>query len=754
LAAVALNLTENTIAEAGQSDVIPNIVLEIDGIETLYSGVEVREFVKIGPALTIGNFIIGGSTPIDGQEPLISLKKGTTTSIKQTLKQDKGLGNTITSMRIALVDKDEKISKLITPGGDLTDPLAVRAKVWYGLSGTNWREDYIVLHRGVIDEVTTEPGLIILNIASPQKLLQSTVFTLGETELTAAMGAGDTVADVDSTADFLAPVLGPDGTRDLSLSFYLKIEDEIIEYDAINSGTQFGATLVRGALGTLAASHDIGESVESFYRLEGNIIDLALKLMLSGSNGPYLEDIAVSNFVKPSATETVADSVFFNGVNVIQRYNIQTGDYITTTLAGLGANNVVLKEITDIVITDIGSYLVVAGAGFVEEIDSPAVVAFRSKYDTLGEGARMSADEVDIDQFLDIKSIFLSTFDYDIYIDDTIESLKDWLGKFIYLPAGCYELPRKARSSLGIHQGPLPTINIKTLNIENIVNPSSLKVTRSINRNFYNTIVHHWEVLAATPDKSIRSRVGFSQLSRDQIDYGNKVLEIEAKGFRDVNNAENLATQAQDRILRKYKFAAETIRGVELSNLKTSLDLEIGDIVSLDMASIKATDIKEGGTRAGAPRLFEVENRTFDTAAAKSKIDLIDTNFSNDTRFGTWSPSSYISKDATLQNTFIIKPSFHTDRYGANEWRKWEPLIGASVRVRNADFTIIGTALLQSVSGNSITVNANLGFLPLEDYLLELDIYDNQPDEIKLVFGFWSDDINNFADGGTPYQWY
>ena len=433
---------------------------------------------------------------------------------------------------------------------------------------------------------------------------------------------------------------------------------------------------------------------------------------------------------------------------------MQVGDYVSTTgSANPGSNDITLQQITGIAETELGyTYILVDGVTFVEENDTAATVSFRSQYDTLGEGLGMVPDEVDIDQHQDLKAFFLQNQDYEFYLRDTING-RDFINTQIYRPAAAFAIPRKARASVGIHQGPLPSVQIKTLDISNVLNPSQLKVARTTNRNFYNVFVHKWEELPLE-EKTIRRRIAISTESQDRIDAGQKVYTVEALGMRESLSALSLATLAQDRLLRKYKFAAEAIKGVKLP-MRTGFDLEIGDTVLLDLGSIQATDINNEGSRQGTGnvRLFEVENKSYNLRTGGVTVDLLDSNFSADSRFGLYSPASFI-KSASSQSKFVIEPSFLTTRFGVNEWQKWVSLIGASIKVRNSDYSVEGTALLSSLTGNEITLDSDLGFVPAAGYIMELDVYDNQPDSIKLVFAFWSDGSNNFADGGIPYQWY
>ena len=155
---------------------------------------------------------------------------------------------------------------------------------------------------------------------------------------------------------------------------------------------------------------------------------------------------------------------------------------------------------------------------------------------------------------------------------------------------------------------------------------------------------------------------------------------------------------------------------------------------------------RQSGNRVKEPILVEVANKTINLFTGETELDLINTSFGLNTRYGLISPSSKIAHG--LSNTqFIIKES-----YGkvSNEWQKWKDLIGANVKVRDKDWTLVGTGKLQKVEANRITVDSDLGFIPTLDMVMTLDSYDSQSPEIKLVYAFMNK--ADFADGKPPYQ--
>lgn len=752
---MAQELTQTALNASSQVNIEPNIVLEIEGYDVYYGGVAIQEVLRFGnEGLNFGDpgIVFGGYNDISESEQssLISFKGGTTTSIRQQLNLDKGTGDSISSMRIALVDKDEEITRdLLTPDENLTPPkdiLGRRAKIWLGFNNTAFKDDYVVIFRGNIDSVESKAGLVLLNINHPDSKKKGVLFTPADTKLNGSINDSVTTITVDDTTDFYAATyIGPSGVQDTTFEYLLRIDDEVIKYTGKTPTTFTGLT--RGYLGTTAISHSDDATVNSAVRITGNAIDIALKLMLSGWGGPFKEDIAVENFVRISATETVSNSIYFEGIDVESEYNLKVGDFITTTGASNGANNVSLKEIIGIGTTENGSYIVVDGVSFVEENDTSAVIDFRSQYDTYPSGAMMENDEVDIDSHHSVKSTFLSDDEhYDFRLQEEIE-LKEFIGEQIYNPLGAYQVPKNAQSSIGYHLNALlPTSEVKVLDSSNVINPKDITLTRSTNKNFFNAVVVKYEQSILDSEKYYKIYSSLSNDSRDRINVGVRALKINSQGFRDALGGEGFSLAMSTRRLAKFQYGAETLKPMRV-NFQTGFNIEIGDIVLVDLADLKITDIKNG-TRAGDPRLFEVINRELDIRSGKVILELIDSNFAQDTRYGLISPTSEISSGDS-GTVFQIQQTWNHP-YGTEEWKLWRNYIGAKVKVRNSDFSTQATSYITGISGNQITVSPTLGFTPTSGYFMELASYDDQPETIKAIYTFMSD--TTFADGEMQYQ--
>ena len=739
-------LSSNADSASGNIQKRPNIVLQIDGIEQLFGSAEILNIIRIGdPGLEIGGgWVIGGSRPVDGQVGAVSFEN-TTSTIKQQLDIDKGRGQGISSLQVGLIDINGLITEIISPGVIVDDIFGRKASIFVSPNSeiTNFPEDYIRIFRGIIDDVQAGPNLITINIAHPDQKKRQQIFIKGESTLSGAITNSQTTIPLTATSKFLQKVLGPDATYDSSFGSYVKIDDEIIKYDAISGLNLTGCT--RGQLGTTASAHASGAASDSIYQLQGNAIDLALKIMASGS-GYFVEDAPLTNFNRLGDGTLLANSIFFRKVNVAEVYGITVGDYITTSGDPNGANNVTLKQIAEVSTDGLDSYIVVSGVSFVESLSSNALISFRSQYDTLPDGLSMGHDEIDVAQHLKVKQTFLSSFDYDFRFTDTIENGKEFLEQEIYKPAGAYSIPRAAKSSVAYFIGPIATSNIKILSKENIINPSMLKISRSINKNFANTIVYKFDKHIIT-EKFVTGEVYRSATSINRIPVGTKALIIESSGIRSILNGANITQAAASRKLNRFRFGAESIPGVQVT-FGAGFNIELADIVILDSTDLNVANTVDGD-RAKPPRMYEVNNISKDFKTGKITVDLIDTNFDGSKRYGLISPSSQVRSGASTSQ-FTIEAGW-SSIYGAAEYKKWDKYTRPAIKVRSPDGTTrFGQTYLDSNAGNLITVDPPLAFTPQAGDIMELADYDfPQTAEILLVYTFISD--SPFGDGGQQY---
>ena len=730
------------------------IVLEFDGIATIYGSVTINKRVKIGdPDLLIGGFTIGGLVPIEDQSDLLSFGAGgsgggTTTRIRQSINPDRGTSQTTSTLTVRFVDINEEATRLITPDTTQSpafDLLARKCKVWFGFAETAFKDDFMIIHSGIVDSINAGAGFVDLTISAPDAKVNSEAYLPAQTELSSAIDDAVTTIPVDSTTDFQVKITGPNGLIDSDLKTYIQIDDEVMEYQTTDA-TNF-LTVTRGALGTTAASHAIDAEVISGIGITGNGVDAALKFLMSGQGGAYVSRLA-KNFNVINGSLNVPNSILFPEVNSLEReFGVSIGDFVTTTGATNGANNVTNAEITAIIEAPNGGgeYITVSGVSFVDEAGTGASVAFRSKYDVWPDGLAMDADQVDIPEFEKAKLQFLPSYDVDFFETEALNG-KDFIEGEMFKPAGAYGVPRKARYSMGVHFPPIPGTTLVTIDTTNVMNPDQIVLSRSIVKNFQNTISTAFDKLRLD-DVFLSQTSNVSATSLQRIDVGIKALNVVARGLRSTAAAAATIATASARRLRKYQFGAESFRC--RLNMESGLQLEVGDIVIVDMADLQISDIQTG-TRAGEQRLMQIDNKDFDMATGRSDFTITDTSFNKDARFGLISPVSRV-RTGVSASQIIVESGEFSSPFGTQEARKYENIIGARLVVRTDDFVTSSIGVISAVSGSSITFESPLSFTPSSGMLVELAGYTSQPEDVTIRYGFMVDDPPGFADGSDQY---
>lgn len=671
---MAVTLTTLANDSKNKTVVTPSLVLAIDGYSEVFTINTLKKYTRVGD---VGLYVDGSWTLDGGLTNKVDAKNyismdGTSNAINQQLQQDKGGATSVTSIQISLTDVNQEITRLISPSVELTDILGRECFVYLGFKDNAFPEDYIVLFVGVVDEVTTGSN-VVLNISNPEQKKRQEIFISVETELTAAIDNAVTTIPVLDTSNFVLPVTN-------ILTTYVKIDDEIIRYTGKTSTTLTGCT--RAQFDTIAEAHDDEGSVASFYRLQGTPTDLAQQLMLSGPDEYYKEDIVVSNFIRAANGVDTPNALVFCGVDVVTRYGLTVGDFITTTGATNGANNFSLREISSISVDIEGSIVVMSGAALALEINTPALCKFKSKYNVLPDGLGMGGHQVDGDEFDRVFTLFNSSLpDYDFYLTESMNG-KEFIDKELLYPANLFTLPKKGKTSLGFVSPPLAIANLVTLDASNLTDPDKIKSTRSIGKYFYNTVVYKYNYDAVETDKPLTGYVLVDEDSKTQIPVGTKAVKIESKGLRNVADTDAILSINARRLLAKYKNAAEMFKVSGFYGDTFSVD--VGDVVLFGDEDMPLIDSKFG-VRGLRPRLCEVVDKRMDIKSGKVDLTIVDTSYLIDGRYGIFSPSSIIGTGSTTSEIVI------TDSYGTTspdiEKNKWVPYIGMNILIRNIDWS-------------------------------------------------------------------
>lgn len=725
---MAFTLTDAASAAASATLVKPSLVLEIDGYNYYFGISNVKEYIRVGdPGLLVdGSWVIGGKRNIENVYPYISME-GTSTSISQQLNIDKGGATSVTSMQISLVDINELITRLITPGEILTDLLGREAVVYLGFQDNVFPDDYITIFNGMIDEISGS-GVITLNIANAEQMKRQDIFTAIQVELDGAINNSQTTITVSDTTNLLEPVTG-------KLTTYVRINDEIIRYTGISGNDLTGCT--RAHFGTIAASAADGDSVSTFYRLEGSATDLALWLMLSGPNEYYKTGVGVDSFtVDINGDSLTSNSLYFNNIDMMTRYGLTVGSYIT--VEGSASNDFVLRTITSIEVDENGTEVIVDGAALTLEEGSAGTCSFKSQYNILSDGCGMGPHQVDVAEYERVQTLLTSSIPtYDFYITETIKA-KEFIDQEILYPANLFTLPKKGRTSIGFVAPPLAVSSLPVLNADALTDPSKIKSKRSINRYFYNSAIYKYNYDAIETDRPLTGYILTDTDSRAQIPVGTKAITIESRGMRNNTDTSLILSINARRLLAKYKYAAEMFTVSALYGKLFNVD--VGDIVLFGDESMPLVDTKNG-VRGLTPRLCEVVDKRMDIKTGKCDIVIVDTNYLVDGRYGIFSPSSILGAGCTTTQ-LVITDSFGT-AFPKIEKSKWTPYIGMNLTVHAPDWsTSYDTRLVSFDPVNPYLMNIDaIAGVPLEGWVVDIQNYPSSVDDnlnriYKNVFVF------------------
>lgn len=729
---MALPITERARLESQRLRLEPQLVLEIEGYPTLFGAVEILHFIRIGDTgLEIGtDWRVGGLSPVEDQETILAFEGGgggTSSKIDQQLRPDLGSVSSISSVTVAFIDKNLIGSRLISPGVELEDILGRRALLWMGLRQTSFKEDYVPIFEGIIDDVESGAGNIKLNIAHPEQLKRQDIFIPVDVQVSGSLNDSQTTIPLLDASSVPVPLPGPDGSFDTTIKFYVQIEEEIIRYTGVTGSDLTGCT--RGALATVPAIHPEGDEPtagKTLVELDDTVINIALKTMFSGRNDFYWFDLPITRFLHPTPTETVANSIFFDGIDLNRDWGVSVGDYITTTGSVHGENNVSAKRILEIVVNETGSYAVIDDVAFVEDLDTTGTVSFRSQYDSWGYGLAMKGDQVDVTEHIFWQNFQLADTGMRFVINEKVNG-KDFIDKEVYMPVGAFSIPRQGRCSMGYHVGPVLGRETVTLSRANIKNPQKIKLRRTTNRNFYNAVVFKYDKLPLT-GKFVSGHVEFSPESQFRIPVGFKPFSISASGLRRDKDGEGIATRISGRYLGRYKLAAEFIEAIEVL-FRDGYTIEPGDTVLFDPTGLKITNTMDG-TRDKPPKNFTVVNKSLDLKTGSVVLSIIDSNFDGSERYGVISPSSLIVSGTT--STLLIQDSFGAI-FPGNESKKWEDYVGERIVVHSEDWTFEEEVILAGINPTNkyellLHATTPLSVPPSAGYIIDIAPYPDTTD--------------------------
>ena len=726
----------NFDAVNAQNVKLPVIILEIAGVPTIYASTQVFTNIRYDDPDVFydGVFVYDGLRPLppSGSNPVKNYidRQGSNASISQKLEQWDGRAS-IETLSIKLIDKNSELTNLLTPGNVITDIINAKVKVWFGYQNLSYPDDYIRIFSGYINKYIAGQGYVVFNFTDPSSKRQQQIFNPATTTVKNNIDAGDSNIVLTSTSQLYKTITNAKGVTDSAVTIGIIIGDEIITFTNaafnIDGFTLNGVT--RGAFGTTPASHAIGDQVDNFLQISDNPITIALKVMLSGWNGPCFEDIGLRGIVNTDNGLTVADSITFNqGIDLKRDYGLAEGDFITLSGSSNPSNNDTFTIAQ--FFNDNRSVLVEETGILVQENPPVATVsAFRSQFDTLPEtaGITLTTDEVDTNQHIYLRNTFIA-FDFTMQIKASADSGKTWIEENLMKPIAGYSLTQGSRVSMGLTHPPLTTDFSKILNHTNVVDAKEIQVVRGVNeRFFYNEIKFNYayDLIQDTFFKQyVVEDVGAEQ-RMGQV----STLEIDVKGLPGDETSVQILSERAERLLLRYRYAAETVA------LKTTFGvgntIDSGDIVVLSdkMTNGKQTPVlqisnTETGKRGIYNRVMEVQERSILLTEGKTKLNLLSNlGFSTTDRYAVIAPASLVDTGSS-DTRFQIKESFG-GRYPGQEYRKWQNYQGLKIRVHSPDFTRNAQAVFHLDSFNPFVFNleTSLGFTPQADDIVEFADY-------------------------------
>ena len=699
------------------------VAIVIDGCPDILTNVPIYSSVKYGdPGLYYGKpgLVYGALVSLDGVRPLIMVDQGL--SLQQRIEPEQGRG-AISTLSIPFLDKDGFMTQLVSPGVIVDELLGNKlCTIKLGYANSSFPEDYFDIFRGYVTSITSAPAKIILQFSDANVKRKQSVGFSPMGSLAASMTNVQTTALLNSAASLFDQIQDILGNYDPAVLTYLTIEDEVMAYGpgAIAGNT---VTVTRAQRGTTAAAHASAEDVGNSIQLQDNCLTLALKIMLSGWNGPWVSDVvayALGTTLDPLNPTTAA--IVLNE-DAVTYWGLTVGDQVI--VSGSPSND--------------GSYIITAinsnanGSNRVLIIDTPLVVenpaigtvAFRSKYDTLpvAFGSKQTPREVDVARHEELRANYFSSSIYrsQLYFTQTVDSAKSLIESQLFLPYGIYSVTRFGRISVGFTKPPLSSAKVVFLDNTTVIDPQNISIQRAVNtRRFFNIIQYQYDL---RDDGTYASTAAFVDSASLTLTNVQQPLPIQANGVK-TSLAGNIAIQSRANfLLNRYKRGAFEIT-LKVNWAVGSL-IEVTDpVVLTDNGTLFISNFDTGERNIGQ-QLFEVIQRTINIKDGNVNLTLLSNiGATVGTRYATISPSSNIASGSTSTGLFI------EDSYGAlypgAEGQKWVKFAGLPIRVHNADYSDSEEVTFTGFSDtnpNLMFVSPALSFTPGPGYTIEVGSY-------------------------------
>ena len=730
------------------------IAVEIAGLSTVLTSGAIYKKVRYGDPVVYGqpDLVYGGFIPYGDFSPILSLDKSSLT-LQQKIEPEQGRAS-VTMLSLAFIDLNGFMTQLIAPGILIPDILGAQVIVRLGFPTISYPEDYTLIFRGRVSAYNSMSGMVTLQLSDPNMVRRQQLFYTAHTAAASAIADTDTTIYVNSTQYFNQQILGPNGQYDPAITTYLQINDEVIMYppSALQAPSSF-VGVVRGQRGTSAVAHDIGATVSAVVDVQDHMIDMALKYMLSGWQGPYLSNLKILSFVQTNDTYTgIQNQGFVISKDAVQEYGMAPGDYVTITGATNSGNNVTAQIVLFLNTTQGNNLVCVTNYTFTQETVTSAVFSVRSQYDTYPDnlGLQMPGYEVDIAQHQYIKATFMSSEEYslDFYVTAAQTTAKSFIESELYLPFGCYSLTRQGQLSMQLTHAPIADERLQVLDKTNVLNPQNINPQRGINnRKFFNEIDLSYDVDDA--GDALTTAVYLSTNSLNIIGISS-VLPVTSQGMKSTITTTTTINRIYDFVLSRYQNGAVLIT-LDV-NFATGVQIEAGDVVQInDNGFLQISNFLTGQRNLGS-QLFEVIDRSLSLSTGKCSIQVVSgIGAEASDRYATFGPASILTT-GTTQNLLVLQDSYKPVPTGQEVQEKWVNYMGLRVKVYAPDFSQSATAILSSVSSTvpnainvtGISIPASAG--PFPGWIMQQDDYSTSTDPLdqapfKISYVSWSPSI-------------
>lgn len=733
-----------------------NIVFDMEGAsDNYFSLISTNKRSLYGDAgLFYGNpgLVYGGVTK--DFKALEYIMPDSSLQIAQTVEPEQGRGS-VSTMSFVFIDLNGEVTNFFSPGQVVDEPLGNKlVKVRVGYAETSYPEDYFTIFRGYVSAIKSTPTKVSIQMSDPNSKRRSQLFYSAATTTTADGLASDVVIPVDTTGDFSQQIIGPNGTYDPGITTYINLNDEYCSYGPSPSDvTETSFTVVRGQRNTIPSDFAASDSVASAIQITDNCINIALKVMLSGWNGPWKTNQVIQSI------QTTSDGIISNALvlpyplDAVEDFGLTIGDYVTVSNSSAGNNGTyVISGISSV--DNLSNNVILFSTNFVapESGTDGVAVAFRSKYDVYPPdtcGLQLTPAEVDVSNMEYLRDVFFNGSEYRMnFLVSSPISGKQWIESQIFLPIGCYSITRLGKLAANLTLPPIGNANVQTLDITNLVEPQNMTIERAINtRRYFNEIQYQYDLDDAGDYLNTRVILDSESLTNIAVSV---VLPIPADGVKTALDASILIDRQGQLLIQRYKNACLYLECA--CNWEVGSLIETGDTVILnDNGTLYISNFQDGTRNLGST-LFEVIKCTKDIKAGKVSLGLLSNlqYLAND-RFGTISPSSYVVASDSTASSIKIQPSFG-DLYGDAEWKKWSDSVGWHVSIHPTDYSVsYESKLIGASTANVLTVAPAFPVAPSNGWVVDIAKYPTSTDPnidsyLKKVYAHFTPDIVVVSD--------